>query len=95
MKITLPTVLKGLEDPQWRSKQASILLLGSMAFCAPAQLSSCLPQIVPKLSECFMDTHPKVRSAAESALSVRARARVCTRWCGGPNRGGPGRTSRA
>jgi hypothetical protein len=70
----MPSLLKGLQETQWRSKQASILLLGSMAYCAPAQLASCLPQIVPKLCECFSDTHPKVQAAAKDSLSV------CSAW---------------
>ena len=72
VKLMMPSLLKGLQEPQWRSKQASILLLGSMAYCAPAQLSSCLPQIVPKLCECFTDTHPKIQAASKEALQVSA-----------------------
>jgi hypothetical protein len=82
VKLMMPSLLKGLLEPQWRSKQASILLLGSMAYCAPAQLSSCLPQIVPKLCECFTDTHPKIQAASREALQVCVRVRLtgcCTR----------------
>lgn len=42
--------------------------LGSMSHCAPKQLAKCLPQVVPKLTEAFSDTHPKVKSSAEEAL---------------------------
>ena len=68
VKLVLPTILKALDDSAWRSKTAALSLLGSMAYCAPKQLSSCLPQIVPRMTEAFGDTHPKVRESGKASL---------------------------
>ena len=68
VKLVMPAVLDAFDEPEWRTKQASILMLGSMSHCAPKQLASCLPKVVPKLTEAFSDTHPKVKNSAQEAL---------------------------
>ena len=68
VKLVMPAVLEAFDETEWRTRVASIKMLGSMSHCAPKQLASCLPRVVPKLTEAFSDTHPKVKKSAEQAL---------------------------
>lgn len=68
VKLVMPAVLTAFNDPAWRTKQASIHMLGAMSHLAPKQLASALPKVVPKLTEAFSDTHTKVKTSAEEAL---------------------------
>ena len=68
VKLILPTLLEGLEEPQWRSKKGACDLLGAMAYLDPQQLASSLPDIIPPLTNVLNDSHKEVRASANRSL---------------------------
>lgn len=68
VKQLIPLFLKGIQEDSWRTKLASAEALGSMAFCAPKQLSFFLPRIVDQLKDILTDAQPKVAESGIKAL---------------------------
>ncbi|EEB06954.2 translation elongation regulator Gcn1 [Schizosaccharomyces japonicus yFS275] len=69
VKLILPSLLDGLNEYNWRSKFASVEMLGLMSYMAPKQLSYSLPTIIPRLTDVLTDSHNQVRNAANKSLT--------------------------
>lgn len=70
IKLILPILLKVIdEDSSWRTKCQAVNVLATMTNCAPKQLSSCLPQIVPRLLAVLVDSQEGVKKAGADALA--------------------------
>lgn len=70
VKLVLPYLLNSLKDTSnWRTVVAAIELLGSMAFCNPRQLSTCLPQIVAPINSLVNDSNENIQQSARESLS--------------------------
>jgi hypothetical protein len=68
VKQTLPELLEGLDEDQWRSKKGACDSLGAMAYLDPNQLALTLPDIIPPLTTVLTDSHKEVRAAANRSL---------------------------
>ena len=56
--------------------QGCVAMLGATAHCAPRQLATALPLVVPRLAQLLTDPHPKVQAAAQQAFKEVSLASV-------------------
>ena len=68
VKLVLPALLDASGSRTWRTQAAAASMLGAMGHCAPRQLATALPVVVPRLAAALADPHPKVAAAARDAL---------------------------
>ena len=68
VRRTMPILLQGLEEQQWRSKKGACECLGAMAYMDPQQLAQSLPDIIPPLTNVLNDSHKEVRASANANL---------------------------
>ncbi|KAI8841708.1 armadillo-type protein [Chytridium lagenaria] len=80
VKLVMPSILRALEDKNWRTKTGAIEVMSSMAYLAPKQLSLSLPTIVPRLCpgngqaglDCVWSSHqnPEIQELVPTLLAA-------------------------
>ena len=62
VKVVLPDLLAALDTKKnWQTKVAALQALGSLKGRAPAQMSTCLPDIIPAMTAIMGDAKPQVK----------------------------------
>lgn len=64
----LPVLFDGMAQARnWQTKVGALNALKALSETAPKQIAHALPEIVPKVTECFSDAKPQVKDAANDA----------------------------
>jgi len=66
----LPILFKGLErTAKWQTKKVALDLIAELSKVAPFQVSRCLPDIIPVVTDCMWDTRNEVKVASKETLT--------------------------
>ena len=91
VKVVLPDLLAALDTKKnWQTKVAALQALGALKGRAPAQMSTCLPDIIPAMTAIMGDAKPQVKvhivpclldsCQADAGNSVKALCRDVREW---------------
>ncbi|KAI9204768.1 P-loop containing nucleoside triphosphate hydrolase protein [Polychytrium aggregatum] len=70
-KLYLPALIDSLtNEKKWQTKVAALQCFEKFSATAPTQVSRCLPDLLPSVSDCMWDTKPEVMAAAKSTLAA-------------------------
>lgn len=73
-RTILPTLLTAMTDEDWRVKVASLQFLRLISPRASRQVSPCLSEIIPAVSECIINTKTQVQQAGLETLTEACKA---------------------
>eukprot|EP00842_Homolaphlyctis_polyrhiza_P003420 jgi/Hompol1/4079/HPOL_006910-RA len=70
VKLLVPVLLANLtNEKKWQTKIAALRFLGNLTKTSTSQVSRCLPEIIPSVSETMWDTKPEVKVAATECMT--------------------------
>ncbi|ORX96745.1 hypothetical protein K493DRAFT_314377 [Basidiobolus meristosporus CBS 931.73] len=64
----LPVLFDALQNGKWQTKLGSMSLISELSRSSSQQVRTCLPEIVPHVSEIMWDTKPEVQKAAKVTM---------------------------
>ncbi len=71
VSVVLPHLFDAMAlQRNWQTKLAALNALDALAKSAPHQVARCLPDIVPKVTECFADAKEQVKTAASATATA-------------------------
>jgi len=73
-KSVLPALLQAMNDDDWRVKVVALNFLRQISPRVNRQVSALLPEIIPAVSECILNTKPQVMQAGLDTLTEACRA---------------------
>lgn len=69
IKVVLPSLLEVMQPQvKWQTKMGALKMLATLADTAVTEVSICLPEIVPAVTECMTDIKKELRDAATETL---------------------------
>jgi len=73
-RTVLPVLLQAMTDEDWRVKVVALNFLRQISPRVNRQVSALLPEIIPAVSECILNTKPQVMQAGLDTLTEACRA---------------------
>jgi elongation factor 3 len=70
VRLLLPNLFHAIINSKWQSKLGALELLAGLAQSAPQQISACLSEIVPVVSEAMWDTKDEVKASATKTITA-------------------------
>lgn len=69
IKVALPALLEPMQPAvKWQTKMGALKMLSTLGENNPTEVSICLPEIVPAVTECMTDIKKELRDCATSTL---------------------------